>query len=132
MKKIILIICALALLVSAAFAGGVSVWTETKQLYSAATGTTVAVTSTRANFDNPVRDLGCDIATSPTGTAVVRIEGTSAYGGFDTTGLATATTCSTANCFFAITGKPVTSIRAVITTTTSTTSTVKVNCTGMQ
>lgn len=132
MKKFVLTVLLVALIAAAAFAGGVSVWNESMQLYSAATETTAAVTASTSVFQSPVKDLGCDIATSPTTSVIVRIDGKSTYGGFDTNGLATATTCTYANCYFAITGKPVAAIRAVITSSTNTNSVVKVTCTGMQ
>lgn len=117
MKKTAIIVVVLVLvLVTAAGADWV-----TKQLVSGATGTTTgAATPLGGGFSS----FGVDINSAATCTVTVRIDGNAANDGlFSTDGLATATTCTAAKCYTAITGKPVRQVRGVVTAATGTCST---------
>lgn len=122
LKKIIV----MALMISAlscltVFAGGTPVGNYQVDLYSGQTGTTAQVKSDQAIFDNVVQNFGFTLKSSPTTTVVVEIYGSAVHGGsFTGVSLATATTCAVGECYFAITGKPVYAIQALITSSTST------------
>jgi hypothetical protein len=128
MKKILVGMCAVLLLCTAAF--GAQVQETILVLYNSATGTTSAVTTDAVYAPYVVTSQGCDIKTSPTGTVVVLFRGGNAYGGtetFDADGLASATTCSATVCNVQLT-QTLRAMDAVITTATDTASTVEVTC----
>lgn len=118
-----------------AFAIVVQAGPQIMTLYSSATGTTGQVTGPVVYAPFTVGSAGCDINTSPTATVSVLFQAsnavttfrTEATPSFDSAGLATATTCSTATCNVQFT-KTYTAKRVLVTAATNTTAVVTVNC----
>lgn len=106
---------------------------DTVTMYSSATGTTGAVTGSEFPFNHPVKDIGCDVYTSPVATVTVKLLGHEGWAPqADARGLVTFTTCSIPTCNFAVTGRPTRVVQPVITMSTNTTAVVTLQCTGMK
>ena len=99
-------------------------------LQSGATGTTVQIQTATRTVPVTVDHEGCDIISSPTVTVTVLFRGGNGYGGtytFDSSGLASATTCTTGACNVQF-AKTLRAMDALITAATST-AVITVTCT---
>jgi hypothetical protein len=146
MKKIFALLIALAIMISTSvvYAEGTKLFSQQVTLYSAVVGTTAATTATAFTFDSPVKNIACDLISSPSTTTA----NTSfiLYGNqgssttlFDSTAyITTATLASSLTLTVMKTVNsqsgvhfPVRTISAVV-TATSTTQRITLNCTGIQ
>lgn len=136
MKSIAFLVLAV-LFVACPVIAGPYIWSETATIQNAATGTTAEVASSSFVFQHPVKFIGCDVSTSPTGTVKFRLEGNEGFlASFPTHSTSMAiisnSTCTIAGCYYTAVDKPVRVIRSVVSTATDTTKVVTVTCTGMQ
>lgn len=132
MKRLLIIGIALLVLASVAFAGqGNPVFNSTYSMYSLATSSTGTITTSNANFDNTIQNIGCTIYSAPAVSVSVAAFASVATGtGF--VALSTATS-NTTPIYLKFTGNPINSMNLGIRTdSTGSATVINATCSGLQ